>query len=157
MQDSEITQLSQTAAPIFITVKVDELFNQPYPSSTSNPITEYTKIESGGKRADFGVDKKPFTTTVGPDENVRWMISFDDPTQKIDYSLELVCITMKYVNSNVDFFDFHPLIPVNHMIMAHTKTDIVRGSEYIYNIIFTITDNYGYSQTYDIDPQLKMQ
>lgn len=153
MQESILTQLSQIGKPITITVKVAELFKSDYPPPNDDAIRNYTRLENGNG-GDFGEPKPPFTTNIHKNDIVLWKIRFEDNTQRRDYRLDLVCITQKSEN-NVDFFDFHPLLPTNNLILA-TVTHGEPEDVYHYNIIFSISDNFGISRTYVIDPQLKM-
>lgn len=153
MTPSYSNQLNQVGNLIKITVKVSELFNSQYPPYGSNEVNNYTKLENGTV-SDYGVPKNNYTTDVIKNGAILWRIDYENNIERRDYRLELVCISKKNTNS-IEFFDFDPLLPVRNLIIAIPKHGIPNDI-YEYNIIFTITDNYNNSQTYVIDPQLRM-
>lgn len=153
MLDFKIDQLSQAGNVIKITVKVADLFNSEYPPIGNTEIDNYTKLENGSI-SDYGDPKNTFSSDVTRNSAILWKIEFENKNEKKDYNLELVCIAEKKT-SPYRFFDFDPLLPVRNLIIAipkHGNPDNI----YEYNIIFSITDNYRNSQTYAIDPQLRM-
>jgi len=146
-------QLTQVGNHIKLTVKVADLFNSQYPPSGKVEINNYTKLENGTV-SDYGQNKETFCTNVKMNGAIIWRIDFEDRKERKDYNLELVCIIEKK-SSSYDFFDYGPILPVANLIIATPK----RGNPndlYDYYIIFSITDNFNNSQTYAIDPQLRM-
>lgn len=154
MSDPEQNQISQVGNHIKITVKVDELFNAPYPPINDDAIVAYTQLRSGANVADYGAAKDTFSVNVQVNGVIHWDLDFDDNTQRRDYMLELICIAEKKTSSTA-FFDFDPLLPTRNMIIATPKNGEY-DNIYKYNIIFSITDDFGNLQTYVIDPQLRM-
>lgn len=153
MIDPTKTQLSQIGKPIKITVKVAELFNAAYPPADDEAIINFTMLE-GGNGGGFGEPKSNFITDIKRNDVILWNIEFEDSKENRDYRLKLICIVQKRGNT-ADFFDFHPLLPLKRTIIAnarHGKPDDL----YHYDIIFTISDKFGNSKTYVIDPQLRM-
>ena len=146
-------QITQVGNHIKLTVKVGDLFNSHYPPSSNVEINNYTKLENGTV-SDYGANKENFCTDVKRNGTIIWRIAFEDPKERKDYNLELECIVEKK-SSSCDFFDYGPLLPVGNLIIATPKHGNLYDL-YDYFIIFSITDNFKNSQTYAIDPQLRM-
>jgi hypothetical protein len=153
MSDSYQNQLTQVGNHIKLTVKVADLFNSQYPPSGNGEINTYTKLENG-TISDYGQPKDTFSSDVKKNGAIIWIIDFEDRKERKDYNLELECIVEKKSSSG-DFFDFGPLLPVANLIIATPKHGNPNDL-YDYFIIFSITDNFKNSQTYAIDPQLRM-
>jgi len=154
MSTSGQNQLTQAGNVITLTVKVSELFNADYPPSNDCAVNDYTKLSQNGNSSGYGQPKNDFVTNVKLNGAIFWNIRFEDNTERRDFSLGLICISEKKA-SPCNFFDFDPLLPVRNFILA-TPRHGYPDNIYSYNIIFNITDNYKNSQTYVIDPQLRM-
>ncbi len=154
MLNTNQNQLDQAGNIIRLTVKVSELFMADYPPKNETAINDYTKLENQWNISDYGDPKSNFSTDVKKGGALLWKIEFEDNSERKDYRLELVCILEKK-SSHYEFFDFDPLLPVRNLIIA-TPNHGNPGDIYDYNIIFNITDDYRNSQTYMIDPQLRM-